>query len=336
MTTIKEVAKEAGVSVGTVSNAINNLPSVSVENRRKVNDAIKKLKYRPNNAARTLKTNISKSIGLIIPDITNPFYPEVARGIEDAAKKYGYTVFLCNEDRNAHKEREYLRVLMEKNVDGIVIVKPYISIEEIREVQERCNIVVVDMGDEVIPECDQVNIDDYGGSMQAMKFLYENGHKRIAFISGLLECKGGMQRQKAYIDFLRSKDIKVDELLIKRGSYDWHSGYRCTLELLRQIDPPTAIFAANDVMAIGALKAVRDRKLAVPADISIVGSDDIDMASFCSPQLTTIIRPKYEIGAASIELLMKRLGANSTADDEKRVITLKTELIVRESVGRAD
>ena len=196
MITIKEVANEAGVSVGTVSNVINNIPSVNYDYRQKVLDAIKKLNYIPNVAARTLKTSISKSIGLMIPDITNPYYPEIARGAEDSAKKYGYTVFLCNNDRSAFKEKDYIKALIEKNIDGIILVKPNISVAEIEELKSRCNLVIVDMGDDSIPDCDVINLDDYGGTMQAMQLLYENGHTRIAFISGLLECKGGQRRQK--------------------------------------------------------------------------------------------------------------------------------------------
>ena len=309
MGTMKDIAKEAGVSLGTVSNVMNGVETVSDENRKKVLETVKRLKYRPNSIARSLKTKTSKSLGLIIPDISNPYYPELARGAEDAAKRSGYSIFLCNNDRNVNKEREYVHVLVEKNIDGIILVKPKISCEEILEIQEKCHVVLVDMNDEVVPGCDIINVDDYGGTIKAMKNLYEFGHKQIAFISGLMESKSSKCRLEAYINFLKEHQLTVDEELIKQGSYDWYSGYKCTVELLKSMKPPTAIFAANDLMAIGAMKAVRERQMDIPYDISIVGYDDIDISSLCTPQLTTVRQPKYEIGMLSVETLVKRINA---------------------------
>ncbi len=334
MVTMREVAKEAGVSLGTVSNVLNNVSTVNEENREKVLAAVKKLKYRPNTAARILKTNISHSIGLVIPDITNPYYPELARGVEDAARKYGYTIFLCNNDRDGEKEREYIEVLLEKNVDGIILVKPKVSPEEIEELQERCNVVLVDADDITDYKCELVNVDDYGGAISAMNLLYEYGHKRIAFISGLLESRSSICRQTAYLEFLKEKGLEVDNSLIKKGQYDWYSGYQCTVELLKNLEPPTAIFAANDLMAIGAIKAARERRLNIPFDISVIGYDDIDIAPLCTPQLTTIRQPKYETGTVSVESLMGSMRLSAEERQKcRKVITLETKIILRESVG---
>lgn len=334
MATMKDVAKAAGVSLGTVSNVLNNVPTVTEENRQKVLKAIKELKFIPNTAARTLKTKTSKSIGLIIPDITNPFYPELARGVEDAAKKAGFTVFLCNNDRDVQKEREYIRVLIEKNVDGIILVKPNISNNEIDELLEKCEVVLVDISNITDREYDIVNVDDYHGTLNALNILYDYGHKRIGFITGLLEAQSSKYRYEAYIDFLKEKGIAFDEALVKKGSYDWYSGYKAGSELLRLLDPPTAIFASNDLMAVGVLKAAKERMLNVPYDLSVMGCDDIDMASLCSPQLTTVRQPKYEIGTASVELLLGRMNTADRSKSRKgRKIELKTEVIMRESVG---
>lgn len=338
MATMKDVAREAGVSLGTVSNVLNKVPTVSEENRQKVMDAIRTLKFRPNTAARTLKTKTSKSIGLVIPDITNPFYPELARGVEDAARKAGFSVFLCNNDRDIQKEREYINVLIEKNVDGLILVKPQISQEEMEEIHGKCNVILVDINDAYKPQYDVVTVDDYEGALKAMGLLFEYGHTRIAFIGGLIDSQSSKYRQEAYVQFLKDKGIPMDESLVKKGTYDWYSGYTAGVELLKHLNPPTAIFAANDLMAIGVMKAIGERRLRVPFDISVIGFDDIDMASLCTPQLTTVRQPKYAIGTASVEMLVNKLNLNKQGkgkQEQGHQITLETEVIVRESVGYA-
>jgi DNA-binding LacI/PurR family transcriptional regulator len=332
---MKDVAKEAGVSLGTVSNVLNNLPSVSEENRQRVFEAIDKLKYRPNSTARALKTKTSRSLGLIIPNITNPFYPELARGAEDAARKYGYSIFLCNNDRDIEKEREYVNILSEKNVDGLILVKPQITSQEINELKERCNIVLVDVDDVFVQGCDSINVDDYMGSINALEYLYKLGHRKIAFISGMLESKSSTSRMSAYMEFLKKHEIKLEEELIIKGKYDWISGYDCTIDILKRGHVPTAIFAANDLMAIGAMKAVREMKLSVPKDISVIGFDDIEMSSLCTPQLTTVRQPKYEIGVKSVEMIFERFKSrNSNEIYKDNTVMMETELVIRESVSK--
>ena len=334
MPTMKDVAKEAGVSLGTVSNVLNNCMSVTKENKAKVDAAIKRLGYRPNSAARTLKTNASQSIGLIIPDINNPFYPEVSRGAEDVAMKNGYTLLLCNSDRNVEKERRYIDFLIEKKTDGIILVKPHISKAEIIEIQNHCHIVLVDAPDEGDMLCDCIDVDDFLGSMAAMNILCEHGHKRIAFIGGY-ESKSGNSRHEAYVRCLKDNRIEIDYALIKKGAYDWHSGYTCMIELLRIPDMPTAVFAANDLMAIGAIKAIREKGLTVPRDISVFGYDDINMANLCQPALTTVRQPKYEIGSISAEMLILDRIIPSASGEKKgfRNVILKPEILYRESVA---
>lgn len=333
MPTMKDVAKEAQVALGTVSNVLNNRSTVSLENRMKVLNAVKKLNYRTNFAARTLKTNASKSIGLIIPDITNPFYPELARGAEDSARKNGYTLLLCNTDRNVEKEREYIQVLIEKNVDGIIIVKSKVSKEEIESACEFCSCILVDSGSDFKGKYNVINVDEVKGIFDAMQLLYDYGHRRIAFISGLLESASSLSRQDAYLQFLKEKGLSYDKELVKKGSYDWYSGYTCTVELLRSISPPTAILAANDLMAIGAMKAITERRLHIPFDISVMGIDDIDMASLCTPTLTSLRQPKYEMGVLSVEKLINRIEKKEDEYSKCDVILLKAELVLRDSVG---
>jgi DNA-binding LacI/PurR family transcriptional regulator len=336
MVTMKDVARKAGVSLGTVSNVLNNVSTVSEENRRKVLDAVKELNYRVNTVARTLKTKTSRSIGLIIPDITNPYYPELARGVEDAAKKAGLSCFLCNNDRNRQKEKEYINLLIQKNADGMILVKPQLNSEELSELCEKYNVILVDSDSTSKPWYNTVNVDDYEGVMKALNLLYEFNHTRIAFIGGLLDSQSSKFRYMAYKDFFAQKGLELREEYMKRGNYDWYGGYYAAVELLRLVNPPTAIFAANDLMAIGAMKAIRERLMNIPFDISVMGYDDILMASLCSPQLTTIRQPKYEIGTVSVEILVEIL--NNKDHDKKnygKQVKLSTEIIMRESVGYA-
>ena len=331
--TMKDVAKAAGVSLGTVSNVLNKLATVSDKNRIQVMDAVKTLNYKPNYTARALKTKRSKSIGLIIPDIGNPFYPEFARGVEDGAQAAGYNLFLCNSDRSEEKEKEYLLVLLEKMVDGLILYKPHLTLQELEVYRQRCRIVLVDMGLQTGCRCDVVNVDDYLGVRQALLFLWEKGHRQIAMVAGELDSQSSRDRVRAFEDFHRDKQSVITEDYIQHGHYDWHSGFTSTNRLLDCGKPPTAILTANDLMAIGALKAAHERGLSVPGDLSVMGYDDINMASICMPPLTTVRQPKYEMGALSFQALLKRLGEQSHIDSEGTVITLKTEIIERGSVA---
>jgi len=336
MATMKDVAREAGVSLGTVSNVLNNVSSVSEEYRDRVLSAIQKLNYRVNHAARTLKTNSSRTIGLIIPDISNPFYPELARGVEDTARKHDFSMLLCNNDRNPAKEREYIDILLEKNIDGIVLVKPYVGLDVLTEVQKYCPIVLVDLGYDISSRFDVINVDDDVGIRNALNLLYEYGHRRIGFISGLLESKSSILRRDTFIQFMKDHGAPDCEGLVRRGDYSWYSGYASTIDLLNETVAPTAVLAANDLMAIGAIKAAHERRLRIPFDISIMGYDDIDMASFYTPTLTTVRQPKYEIGISSVETLLNRIRERSEGTDASGSLqTLKTRVILRDSVGYA-
>jgi DNA-binding LacI/PurR family transcriptional regulator len=334
--TIKDVARVAGVSLGTASNVINNLHTVSPENRKRVLQAIKDLNYNPNHAARTLKTRRSKSIGLIIPDISNPFYPEFARGVEDAASDAGYNLFLCNSDRNINKERSYLHALMEKTVEGLILYKPQLLTDEIMQYRQQCPLVLVDTEEAYDTSCDVFNVDDYAGVWQALHFLWEKKHRRIALIAGLWDSASAQNRIRAFQDFFNQKQYPLSQGLIQQGHYDWHSGYDCANHLLRRMEPPTAILAANDLMAIGALKAAQERGLSVPGDLSVMGYDDIDMAALCTPALTTVRQPKYRMGEACVRALIKRLEDRENADRSGVVTTMKTDIVVRGTVAECN
>jgi DNA-binding LacI/PurR family transcriptional regulator len=330
---MKDVARVGGVSLGTVSNVLNDLPTVSKENRKKVLEAIEKLNYSPNFTARALKTKRSKCIGLIIPDINNPFFSEFARGVEDSLQKMGYNLFLCNSDRNAEKERRYIDVLMEKMVDGLILCKSPGPVDVLSNLSRRQNIVLVDTGTYKDIECDIIRVDDYVGIKKAMDYLWDHNHRRIAMIAGPADSLSSLDRVRSYHDFFESKGCDISNKRIQRGDYSWQSGYECAKDLLEG-EPPTAILAANDLMAIGAMKAIHEKGLSVPADVSVMGFDDIGIASLCTPALTTVSQPKYEMGCCSVQCLMDRINnMGSEIKIEQKTTILNTEIIVRNSVS---
>ena len=333
MITIRDVAKEAGVSLGTVSNVLNHRTSVKKENCDKVMAAVEKLKFQFNTVSKQLNSSFLNSIGLIIPNIMNPFYPEIVKGVEDAALTAKYNVFVCNNDRLEHKETEYLDLLCKKRVDGILLYKPMVSIKALEEISKVTAVTLVDASEKMKGLFNSVNIDDCGGTLDAMNFIYDNGHRRIAYISGLFEAESSIKRLNVYKDFLVSKGMGVEETLIKKGNYDWYSGYTSASALLRLMNPPTAIFAATDLMAIGAIKAVLERGLRVPEDVSIMGHDDVFISEIYSPRLTTVRQPKYEIGVASVELLIRHIEGLRTGHRlPVENIQLRNELVIRDSV----
>lgn len=334
MVTVKDVAREAGVSLGTVSNVLNGKESVKPFNKEKVYKAVKKLGFQYNMTASALRTKTTKNIGLIIPTIVNPFYPEMARGVEDEARNAGFTVFLCNSDRDEKKEREYIDALLSKGVDGIILFKPRLSPEELDHLNSRTPLVVEDWDQEINGGLLAISIDGYMGIIQGMNLLARYGHRRIAFINGLMESYSSRRKMEAYEKSLESWKIPYQREYAVFGNYSWKSGYNAAMHLLKLNPRPTAVFAANDMMAIGAVKAIQAMGLRVPEDISVMGYDDIEMSQLCTPGLTTIHVPKYDCGAAAFRLIRQSLGGGDIPAD-KRQIMLDTRMVVRESVTYA-
>lgn len=331
MATMRDIAQVAKVSQGTVSAVINGHPTVKPANVRKVMEACEKLGYVPDIVARAMRTGRSQQIGLLIPDIRNPYYPELARGVEDAATVAEYRVFLCNVDRNLEKERNYVRSLVARKVDGLLMVKPQLPIEELRELRGKCGCVIFEPGEAVLGEFDVVDADSRSGSEEAVKHLLEQGHRRIAYIGGRMDSVGAKERLNGYMAQLTKHGIKVDKDLIKQGDYSMESGYLAAKALLCSEERPTAIFAANDVMALGALKRLTEQGVRVPQDISLVGFDDIAMASYSTPSLSTVRMPKYEMGRKGFEMLQRILQNQGKWEPSHTV--LKTGYIARESVA---
>jgi LacI family transcriptional regulator len=328
MPTIRQVAEKASVSPTTVSHVINNTRFVSEDVRRRVQAAMDELDYRPNALARSLRRGETNTIGLILPDSANPFFAEIGRGIEVTAFELGYSVILCNTEGDSDNESLYMDVLSKKQVDGMILVAAGDRADSLRTLQsQRVPVVVVDR-DLPEVEIDAVLADNRRGGYLATRHLIELGHRRIGCIAGPSNVTPSAQRVTGYREALAEANLPGDESLISRGDFHSESGWAATLDMLRQPEPPTAIFACNDLMAIGALRAAAETGRRVPADLAIVGFDDIELASYTIPPLTTIAQPKLEMGRRAVQLLIERLA--DKARPSRREV-LSTTLVVRGS-----
>ena len=337
MATIKDVAELAGVSITTVSHVINETRYVSDELKDKVFHAMKELEYRPNTLARGLRSGKTKTIGLIIPDISNPFFAEYSRKIEDRGFEYGYNVVLCNSDENPAKELLYIDLLLSKQVDGLMIFLTGNNLN-IRHhlINGDIPIVVTDREPKGV-NTDVVLIDNFKGGYNATQYLLSLNHRRIGCISGPSLIRPSAQRVEGYLTALEDAEIPIDEDLIRLGDFRVEGGEKEMSHLMKISDPPTAVFVCNDMMALGAMRAIQSKGKSVPDDFSIVGFDNTPITKLVYPQLTTISQPIQEMAELAVELLIEKIKLK---EDNKHKKALKphykrrildTELIVRGS-----
>lgn len=327
------VARLANVSQAMVSYVVNDTPSISIpeETRKRVLDAVRALGYVPDSAARSLRTRKSFTVAGIIPDITNPFYPAFERGIQDVAETRGYDLITCNTDGMAAKERKYLRLAQQGRVDGFVAVFFHMSVAHLRPLLER-GVAMVRLESTArrtgpLP-LDNIYVDNIAAARTATSHLVAHGHRTIAMLAG----QGGPQpsRVQGYRQALIDHGLTVDETLVQGRGFQEDDGYDAMRALLGRTPRPTAVFAANDVIAMGALRALRDAGLRVPDDIAIVGFDDIPAARLVSPPLTTISQFPEQLGRRAAGMLFERL--DGTVSGSGRSELMPHELIIRESV----
>lgn len=330
MTTMRDVAEHAGVSLSTVSHVVNRTRHVSDDVRQRVIHAMDELDYRPNELARSLRRGQSNTIGLILPDSANPYFAEIGQSIELAAFENGYSVILCNTEGDVGREDLYVDVLRKKQVDGIIFVAAGERSDSVRDLLKRSFPVV--LIDRQLPDIElaAVHVDNYGAGHEATRHLIELGHTRIACITGPHNITPSADRVTGYLAALQEAGLSIDEDLIETGSFRANSGYSATLKLLQQPDPPTAIFACNDMMAIGVLRAAAETGRRVPDDLAIVGFDDIELASYTIPPLTTIAQPIDTMGQQAVEMLVAAVGDKGHS---RRSAVLKAHLVVRASSG---
>jgi LacI family transcriptional regulator, galactose operon repressor len=328
MTTISEVAQKAGVSITTVSHVINKTRFVSEDTRLRVELAIEEMGYRPNALARSLRSGESYTIGLILPDSANPFFAEVGRSIEIAAFEAGYSVILSNTENDVEKECIYIDVLIKKQIDGMIFVGTGEDIDSYKGLLD-LNIPVVAM-DRDYPDLkmDVVISDNLQGGRLATQHLIALGHTRIGCIAGPSKVNLSAQRVTGYIQSLEQAGLAVDRDLIISGDFHPASGQAAASQLLALPDPPTAIFACNDLMAIGVLRAGMELGRRIPQDLAVVGYDDIELASYSTPPLTTIQQPKKEMGIRAFNFLLDRIQAKQSSPQKA---SLPVSLVVRGS-----
>lgn len=333
MPTIYDVAKRAGVSAMTVSRVINGRRDVRPETKEKVLKAIEELGYVPNSLARSFVLQKTKTIGLVITDITNPFFTTLARGVEDTAMKNQFSVIFCNTDEDPEKELIYLELLARKRIDGVILASASGKKTPLKSLLiKNIPIVLVDRNVEGLEDVDIVKGDSVYGSYILTKHLIELGHKKIGIIVGNKNISTAKDRVEGYKRALIEAGIDIDERLIRFSKYSKEGGYDSTKELLSLEDRPTAIFGGNNFIAIGAMIAIRELGLKVPEDVALVSFDDIESLSQIYPFLTVVTQPAYSMGVIATELLIRRIEGRDKID-EKREVILKPELIIRESAG---
>ncbi len=333
MPTIRDVAKRAGVAPITVSRVINRSASVRGETRARVEAAIAELGYLPNVLARGLRSKRTHTLALVLTDITNPFWTTVARGVEDAASERGFNVILCNTDESEVEQENYLNTLLQKQVDGFLLVPARSTRDPVVSIRRQAVPVVV--MDRRVPcaDIDVVRCDSEGGAYQLVKHLLNLGHRRIAILNGPEAVSTAADRTAGYYRALSETGSEIKAEYIYHGEFTLISGYEMAQKALGVEPPPTALFAANNFIAIGALRAVRDAGLRVPEDIALVGFDDLPSELVVEPFLTVAAQPAYEMGHRATELLLARLDGEVQRDAEE--IVLPTQLIVRRSSGPA-
>jgi len=330
MANIYDVAKRARVSVATVSAVLNESAFVSADLKTRVRSAVAALGYQPNLLARSMARQKTQTLGMIVPDIANPFFPEVVRGAEDVAHAAGYTLLIVSTDNSIPKEDVYLRLFLAKRVDGVILTKaPGRMPPELQRAFAKAGVPVVLLARTVSGfVTDAVELDDKGAAYDGVTHLLRLGYRRVAFVGGLRGASTSRKRLDGYRAALRDANVPLEPALITEGDFRVESGYRAGLDVLKS--RPDAVFIANYLMTVGFMEALRQYRMRCPEDVALVTCDDYPWMDSFSPRLTTIDLPKRELGAAAAQLLVERIEKGK---GRARTITLKSALRVRESCG---
>lgn len=334
MATIKQVAKMAKVSVGTVSNVLSGSSRVSGAKLDRVNQAIKDLDYHPNQIARSLKTQQTHLLGMVISDITNPYFPLVVRGAEDAAVEHGYLLVSSNTDHQIERERRALSVLRSRRVDGILlVVAPSGGDTEHIEKTHASGIPIVCL-DRIPPglKLSSVTVDSVHGTAMCIRHLLSMGHLAIAIITGHLQLQNAEDRLQGYLLALGEAGLPVDDQFIQRGDFRMQSGYLLTKQLMLGGRRPTALFVSNGMMGLGALRALKEMRIRCPEDLALAVFDELPGSESFTPEVTAVVQPAYEIGYRGAKLLIQQIESGSTQTPVQ--VNLVAELRIRESTSR--
>ncbi|KAA0226511.1 LacI family transcriptional regulator [candidate division KSB1 bacterium] len=329
-----EIAQQTGFSVSTVSRVLHdhsNKYKISAATKALIRKAAEELGYRPNKLARGLRLNQTHEIGVIVPDISNPFFATLVKSIAGELRKSGYSIFVYDADENTAIEAESIKILLEKKVDGLIIASVGQEANHLKQI-ETAGVpwVMVDRCFDRLA-VDAVSVDNFRGAYLATQYLIREGHRLIAFIQGLSGTYVNEGRLQGYKQALQESNLPLDERLIVGDDFRNYNGYLETKLLLKLQEPPTAIFTAGDLIAMGALEALKEDHYRVPQDVSLITFDDPSFATYLSPALTTVAQPVEKMGEMAVKLLFRRLRA---PNGERRRILLEPRLIVRDSVMR--
>ena len=326
--TMKDVALKAKVSTATVSRALMNPDKVSQATRNRVEKAAREVGYLPQPMGRNVKRNESRTILVIVPDICDPFFSEIIRGIEVTAANHGYLVLIGDCAHQNQQEKTFIDLIITKQIDGMLLLGSRLPFDA--SIEEQRNLPPMVMANEFAPELElpTVHIDNLTAAFNAVNYLQEQGHKRIGCIAGPEEMPLCHYRLQGYVQALRRCGIMVDPQYIARGDFTFEAGSKAMQQLLDLPQPPTAVFCHSDVMALGALSQAKRQGLKVPEDLSIIGFDNIDLTQFCDPPLTTIAQPRYEIGREAMLLLLDQMQGQHVGSGSR---LMDCELIIRGS-----
>ncbi|MBL8131848.1 MAG: LacI family DNA-binding transcriptional regulator [Anaerolineae bacterium] len=329
--TILDVARESGVSYSTVSRALNGFDFVKGATRDKVLAAAEKLGYVANVQARSLAGGKTRIIGLLVPGLDNGYIGEIVRGVDEEIAKANYDLMLYTTRRRVGREAMYIDAISNGPSDGIILIVPLLEREYLTALREHHFPYV--LVDQIDPQMHSPMVDatNWQGAYDATKYLIDLGHRRIGFITGLRAIQSALDRLDGYKAALADHGVRFDETLIAEGDFFTPGGYAAAQKLLKHKPRPTAVFASNDLMALGAMQAIRDQGLEIPEDISVLGFDDIPQASMVHPQLTTVRQPLEQMGRVAVSLLIEQIERPDNLERAARRVTLATRLIERES-----
>lgn len=329
--TIHDISTESGTSPSTVSRVLTGSAVVSEDKRKAVEEAIRKLNYRPSHIARSLKTRTTQSIGLLLNDITNPFYSAVARGAEDEANRHNFSLILCNTNEEAARELQYLHLLEDKQVDGIILGPTGKNISPVQDLADRHPIVQIDRYLDSV-EASIVKVDNEGGAYAATRLLIEKGHQRIAVLRWGKQITTMKERYDGYERALVEAGLPVDpNLVVDVPALDIAQTMDMVRSVMTRPDRPTAVFALNNQIGSAAIGVIHQLRLQIPEDVALIVFDDLDYFTLIRPSISAVSQPAFEIGVQAVRLLMRQAQARGAPHPAEQII-LPTELVIRESV----
>lgn len=335
---IKEIAKKAGVSVATVSRVLNHPENVAEETKNRIRSVMEESDYTPNWFARGLNMKKTNTLGLIIPDMLNPEYMEIAKGVEDVAHQKNCTILMCNCENDIEKERRYADIFLKRRIDGIVLISSLLKNEDIEEFKKQ-SIPVVSIGENSsLTGIGKVTIDCREAAKKAVEHLIKNGRKEIAFLYGKMPLKENCEKLEGYKDALKEKGIDVKKEYFVETENNAEDGYLTVKKFMAKKRRPNAIFASSDTLAIGAVACLRDSGIKVPEDVAVVGFDNIQMSKMIEPKLTTVDKPMHKMGVVGARLLFDIIDEENSESREEMnsEIMLRCKLKIRRSCGHKE